>query len=74
MIGKSCYQNFKAVGQIQTELHILKLEKLDSYIRPLFTNPVTYGQYTYIYFNLVWPDPAFAQGRYCWLYKYPVQK
>ena len=34
MIGKSCYQ-IKAVGQMQAELPILKVEKLDSCIRPL---------------------------------------
>ena len=34
--------NFKAVGPIEAELHILKVEKLDACIRPLFTNSVTY--------------------------------
>ena len=34
--------NFKAVGPIETELHILKVEKLDVCIRPLFANLVTY--------------------------------
>ena len=29
-------------GQTQAELHILKVEKLDVCIRPLFANPVTY--------------------------------
>ena len=42
MIGKFCYQNFKAVGPIQAELHILKVEKLDACIRPLFANLVTF--------------------------------
>ena len=35
-------QNFKAVVQLQAELHLLKVEKLDACIRPLFANPVTY--------------------------------
>ena len=35
-------QNFKAVAQLQAELHLLKVEKLDACIRPLFANPVTY--------------------------------
>ena len=34
-------QNFKAVAQLQAELHLLKVEKLDVCIRPLFANPVT---------------------------------
>ena len=34
--------NFRAVGQTQAELRILKVEKLDAYTKPLFTNPVTY--------------------------------
>ena len=34
--------NFKAVDQTQAELHSLKVEKLDVYARPLFTNSVTY--------------------------------
>ena len=33
--------NFKAVGQTQTELHSLKVEKLDACIRPIFANLVT---------------------------------
>ena len=33
--------NFGAVAQLQAELHLLKVEKLDACIRPLFTNPVT---------------------------------
>ena len=41
MIEKSS-QNFKAVAQLQAELHLLKVEKLDVCIRTLFTNPVTY--------------------------------
>ena len=35
MIGQSCYQISKAVGQTQAELHILEVEKLDACIRPL---------------------------------------
>ena len=42
MTGKSL-QNFKAVPQLQAELHLLKVEKLDACIRPLFANPVTYN-------------------------------
>ena len=34
--------NFKSVGPIEVELHILKVEKLDAHIRPLFANSVTY--------------------------------
>ena len=34
--------NFKAVCPTEDELHILKLEKLDACIRPLFGNSVTY--------------------------------
>ena len=41
MIGKSS----QAVAQLQAELHLLEVEKLDACIRPLFTNPVIY---TYI--------------------------
>ena len=37
--------NFKAVGLIEAELHILKVEKLDACIRPLFANSVTYLLY-----------------------------
>ena len=39
--------NFKAVGQIQAELHSLKVEKLDACIRLYFANLITYtnGQY-----------------------------
>ena len=33
---------FKAVGPTEAELHILKVEKLDACIRPLFANSVTY--------------------------------
>ena len=43
MIGKSCHKNFKAVVYLQAELHLLKVEKLDVCIRPLFANPVTYA-------------------------------
>ena len=35
-------QIFKAVSQLQAELHLLKVENLDACIRPLFVNPVTY--------------------------------
>ena len=35
--------NYKAVGPIEGELYILKVEKLDACIRPLFTNSVTYA-------------------------------
>ena len=50
MIGQSS-QNFKAVAQLQAELHLLKVEKLDVCIRLLFANPVTYLQasLSYIY-------------------------
>ena len=34
---------FKTVGPIETELHILKFEKLDACIRPLFASSVTYS-------------------------------
>ena len=34
--------NFKALGPTEAELHILKVEKLDACIRPLFANSVTY--------------------------------
>ena len=34
--------NFKAVGQTQAELHVLKVEKLDVCTRPLFANSVIY--------------------------------
>ena len=34
--------NFKAVCPTQTELHSLKVKKLDVCIRPFFANPVTY--------------------------------
>ena len=34
--------SFKAVGLLEAELHILKVEKLDVCIRPLFANSVTY--------------------------------
>ena len=30
--------NFQAVGPTEAELHILKVEKLDACIRPLFAN------------------------------------
>ena len=33
--------NFKVIGQIQTELHTLKVEQLGACMRPLFTNLVT---------------------------------
>jgi len=36
-------QNFKAIGGLQTELCLVKVEKLDACIRPLFANPVTYS-------------------------------
>ena len=43
MLGKVCYlRNFKAVGPTEAELHILKVEKLDACIRPLFANLVKY--------------------------------
>ena len=42
---------FKAVSSIQAELYILKVEKLDACIRPLFTNPVTY---TYVCMYVVY--------------------
>ena len=34
--------NFQAVGPTKAELRIPKVKKLDAYIRPLFTNLVTY--------------------------------
>ena len=40
MIGKS-FQKIEPIAQLQAELHILTVEKLDACIRPLFTNPVT---------------------------------
>ena len=40
---KSCQKNFKAVSQLQAELHLLKVEKLDECIRPLFANNVLHG-------------------------------
>ena len=33
--------HLQAVGPTEAELHILKVEKLDACIRPLFTNSVT---------------------------------
>ena len=33
---------FKAVTQLEAELHLLNVEILDVCIRPLFANPVTY--------------------------------
>ena len=54
MIG-TFSQNFEAVAQLQAELHLLKIERLDACIRPLFANPITYiatNLYTYcIYSN-----------------------
>ena len=43
--------NLKAVGTIEAELHILKVEKLDACIRPLFANSVTYVDLLDIYNN-----------------------
>ena len=34
--------NIKAVGPTQAKLHTLEVEELDTCIRPLFSNPVTY--------------------------------
>ena len=49
MIAKSTdLQNFRALGKPQAELCLLKFEKLDVCIRPLFANPVTYS-YSYSY-------------------------
>ena len=39
---KSNVQNFKTVVQSQVEFESCNVEKLDSSIRPLFANPVTY--------------------------------
>ena len=36
--------NVQAVGPTEAELHILKVEKLDACIRPLFANSVTYKE------------------------------
>ena len=42
MIGKSSHKILKLyVAQLQAELHLLKVKKLDACIRPLFANPVT---------------------------------
>ena len=41
--------NLKAVGLIEAELHILKFKKLDTCIRPLFANSVTYMLYAHAY-------------------------
>lgn len=38
--------SFKTVGPVEAELHILKFEKLDVCIRPLFANSVTYVTWT----------------------------
>ena len=38
MIGKSSHK----ISKLQAELHLLKVEKLDACIRPLFANLVTY--------------------------------
>ena len=46
MIGKLCYQIFKAVGQTQAELYSLTFEKLDACVRLLFVNLVTCGAVT----------------------------
>ena len=43
MIGKSSHQNLEAVAQLQAELHLLKVEKLDACITPLFANLFTYS-------------------------------
>jgi len=42
MIARSP-DNFKAVDKPEAKLHLLKVEKLDACIRPLFANPVTYN-------------------------------
>ena len=34
---------FKAVGPIEAELHIFKVEKLDACMKPSFANSVTNG-------------------------------
>ena len=47
--------NFRAVGQTQAELHILKVEKLDACTKPLFTNPVTYIVTAVQWFNMAKP-------------------
>ena len=44
--GKVLLPNFKAEGQTQAELHVLKFEKLDACIRSLFANSVTYTHCT----------------------------
>ena len=45
MTGQSCYFNFKAVGQIQIELHsyLFDVEKMDMCTRPFFANSVTFS-------------------------------
>ena len=40
MEEKSSLQLFGAVAQLQAELHLLKVKKLDAYIRPLFAKHV----------------------------------
>ena len=60
--------SFKAVGPAEAELHILKVEKLDACIRPLFANSVTY---TVLYkvktFNsrYYYTDYILIQHNYC---------
>ena len=39
--------NCKAVGPTEAELHILKVQKLDACIRPLFANSVTINVWLY---------------------------
>ena len=46
-------QNFKVVAQLQAELHLLKIEKLDACIRPLFANSVTYVKHICIHTSYV---------------------
>ena len=60
MIGKS-FHKISAVAQLQAELHLLKVEKSDECIRPLFANPVIYiativSQYSDILYDTVKSD------------------
>ena len=59
-------QNFKA---LQAELHLLKVEKLDAYIRPLFANPViiTYVCSYYRIYYIATHIVAVIFPNSCWL-------
>ena len=48
--------NFKVVGATEAELHILKVEKSDACIRPLFANSVTYREWLSLCFKFLPPS------------------